>query len=78
MALKMRPSGLNSEMDKDRTDFGICGEWNIGRIRKSWRARPLRWFCSLHFPSKPENLRTDNRVATLEAAKEQFEASWKQ
>ena len=35
-------------------------------------------FCSLHFPSKPENLRTDNRVATLEAAKVQFEASWKQ
>jgi hypothetical protein len=30
----------------------------------------------LHFPSKPENLRTDNRVATLEAAKAEFEASW--
>jgi hypothetical protein len=29
----------------------------------------------LHFPSKPENLRTDNRVATLEAAKAEFEAS---
>lgn len=25
-----------------------------------------------------ENLRTDNRVATLEAAKAEFEASWKQ
>jgi hypothetical protein len=32
----------------------------------------------LHFPSKPENLRTDNRVATLEAAKVEFEASWRQ
>jgi hypothetical protein len=31
----------------------------------------------LHFPSKPENLRTDNRVATLEAAKAEFEASWR-
>jgi len=30
----------------------------------------------LQFPSKPENLRTDNRVATLEAAKAEFEASW--
>jgi hypothetical protein len=30
----------------------------------------------LHFPSKPESLRTDNRVATLEAAKAEFEASW--
>jgi hypothetical protein len=33
---------------------------------------------ALHFPSKPENLRTDNRVATLEAAKVEFEASWRQ
>jgi hypothetical protein len=29
-------------------------------------------------PSKPENLRTDNRVATLEAARAEFEASWRQ
>jgi hypothetical protein len=36
------------------------------------------WFWALHFPSKPENLRTDNRVATLEAAKAEFEASWRQ
>jgi hypothetical protein len=32
----------------------------------------------LHFPSKPESLRTDNRVATLEAAKAEFEATWRQ
>jgi hypothetical protein len=32
----------------------------------------------LHFPSKPESLRTDNRVATLEAAKAEFEAGWRQ
>jgi hypothetical protein len=32
----------------------------------------------LHFPSKPESLRTDNRVATLEAPKAEFEASWPQ
>jgi hypothetical protein len=38
----------------------------------------LRWFWALHFPSKPESLRTDNRVATLEAAKAEFEASWRQ
>ena len=30
------------------------------------------------FPSKPESPRTDNRVATLEAAKAEFEASWRQ
>ena len=38
----------------------------------------LRWFWALHFPSKPENLRTDNRVATLEATEVEFEASWRQ
>jgi hypothetical protein len=32
----------------------------------------------LHFPSKQESLRTDNRVATLEAAKAEFEVSWRQ
>jgi len=32
----------------------------------------------LHFLGKPENLRTDNRVATLEAAKVEFEATWRQ
>jgi hypothetical protein len=36
----------------------------------------LRWFWALHFPSKPENLRTDNRVATLEEAKAQFQKCW--
>ena len=80
MPLKMRPSGLGSEIDKDPADYLIfCGEWNIGRIYEI-RGGPdhLRWFWALHFPSKPENLRTDNRVATLEAAKAEFEASWKQ
>ena len=33
---------------------------------------------ALHFPSKPESLHTDNRVATLEAAKVEFEASGRQ
>jgi hypothetical protein len=57
----------------------FCGEWNIGRIYEV-RGGPehLWWFWALHFPSKPENLRTDNRVATLEAAKAESEASWRQ
>ena len=33
----------------------------------------LRWFWALHFPSKPESLRTDNRAATLEEAKAEFQ-----
>ena len=71
MPLKMRPSGLGSEIDNDCTDYLVfCGNWNIGRIYEI-RGGPdhLRWFWALHFPSKPENLRTDNRVATLEAAR---------
>ena len=80
MALTMRPAGLSSGIDKDRTDYTVfCGEWNIGRIYEV-RGGPehLRWFWSLHFPRKPESFRTDNRVATLEVAKAEFEASWRQ
>jgi hypothetical protein len=80
MPLKLRPTGLGSGIDQDRQDYTVfCGEWNIGRIYEV-RGGPehLRWFCALHFPSKPEGLRTDNRVATLEAAKAEFEASWRQ
>jgi hypothetical protein len=53
--------------------LGFCGEWNIGRFYQI-RGGPehLRWFWALHFPSKPEGLRADNRVAPLEAAKAEF------
>jgi hypothetical protein len=37
----------------------------------------MRWFWALHFPGRPENLRTDNRAGSLEAAKEQFEECWR-
>ena len=76
MALTMRTAGLSSGIDQDRADYAVfCGEWNIGRIYEV-RGGPehLRWFWALHFPSKPESLRTDNRVATLEAAKVEFTA----
>ena len=63
MALTMRPAGLSSGIDQDRADYTVfCGEWNIGRIYEV-RGGPehLRWFWALHFPSKPESLRTDPR-----------------
>jgi hypothetical protein len=50
MSLKMRQSGLGSEIDKDRADYLVfCGEWNIGRIYEI-RGGPdhLRWFWALH------------------------------
>jgi hypothetical protein len=54
------------------------GEWCIGRIYEN-RGGPedMRWFWALHAPSKPGTLRISNQVATLEAAKAEFEASWK-
>jgi hypothetical protein len=76
MSLELRPTGLSSGIDQDRADYTVfCGEWNLGRIYEV-RGGPghLRWFWALH--SKPEGLRTDNGVATLEAAKAEFEASW--
>ncbi len=49
----------------------FCGEWCIGRIYKT------RTCAALHFPARPENLRTDNRAGSLEAAKEEFEECWR-
>jgi hypothetical protein len=54
-------------------------EWRIGRIYET-RTGPqgLPWFWALHAPSKSGEVRTSNHVATLDQAKAEFEASWKQ
>jgi hypothetical protein len=78
MPLKLRPTGLGHGVHKDNVDYGVfCGEWCIGRIYET-RTGPadLRWFWALHLPNKPPELRTDNRAATLDEAKAEFEASW--
>jgi hypothetical protein len=80
MPLTMRPTGLGSGFYKDNVDYGIfSGEWCIGRIYET-RTGPgsLRWFWALHAPSKPGSMRISNQVATLDIAKAEFEASWKQ
>ena len=49
MALKLRPSGIGSGIDKDRPDYTVVtGEWEVGRIYET-RGGPdnLRWFWSL-------------------------------
>jgi hypothetical protein len=71
---------LSSEIDQDRPDYTVyCGAWCIGRIYET-RTGPaeLRWFWALHAPSKPGSMRISNQVATLDIAKAEFEASWKQ
>jgi hypothetical protein len=50
----------------------FCGEWCIGRIYRN------RTDWALHAPGGRETLRASNRVPTLEIAKAEFEASWKQ
>ena len=80
MPLTMRPSGLGAGIDRDRPDYTIySGGWAVGRIYET-RTGPdeLRWFWALHAPSKPGTMRTSNRVASLEVAKAEFEAAWKQ
>jgi hypothetical protein len=75
MALTMRPTGLGSEIDKDRQDFAVyTGESAIGRIYEV-RGGPetLRWFWSLTLNGP---MKRSDRVVTLEEAKAQFQASW--
>ena len=48
MALKLRPTGLGSGIDKDRPDYTVySGGWDVGRIYQT-RGGPdsLRWFWS--------------------------------
>lgn len=41
MPLKLRPTGLGSEIDKERQDYTVyIGKWGVGRIYD------LRWFWS--------------------------------
>jgi hypothetical protein len=80
MALKMRPTGLSSGYYKNTVDYSIfCGEWCIGRISEN-RSGPehMRWSWVAALPQQARSLRTSNEVATLDAAKAEFEASWKQ
>ena len=80
MTLKMRPTGLGHGVYKDNVDYSVfCGEWCIGRIYKT-RTGPehLRWFWALHFSPQAREPAHRNREGSLEEAKEEFEASWKQ
>ena len=38
MALKLRPTGLGSGIDKDRPDYTVVtGEWEVGRVYENAR-----------------------------------------
>jgi hypothetical protein len=81
MPLKMRPTGLGSGFYKDTADYSVfSGEWCIGRIYEN-RSGPES-ICAgsgrCSAPASPGSLRISNEVATLEVAKAQLEAGWKQ
>jgi hypothetical protein len=77
MALKMHRSVVSySGYYKDTVNYSVsCGERYIAYIYENSRApEGLRWFWALHVPRMP----VSNQAATLEEAKAEFEASWKQ
>jgi hypothetical protein len=81
MSLTYRQTDLGSPIDKDRVDYTVfSGKWAMGRIHQfRGCAEPLSWSWTLYgILGKPRGLRCDERAATLEAAKAQFEASWRQ
>jgi len=71
MALKLRPIGLGSGIDKDRPDYTVfTGEWEVGRIYET-RGGPdsLRWFWSMTVNGP---MTRSGRVATFDEAKAKF------
>ena len=75
MALKLRPTGLGSGIDKDRADYTVnCGGWDVGRIYHT-RGGPdnLRWFRSLTINGP--TTRAD-RMATFDEAKAKLQKCW--
>jgi hypothetical protein len=75
MALKLRPIGLGSGIDKDRPDYTVfTGEWEVGRIYET-RGGPdnLRWFWSLTINGP--TTRAD-RMATFDEAKAKLQKCW--
>ena len=79
MALKLRPTGLSSPVDKDLKDYTVhSGEWAMGRIYEERGAREeLRWYWSIFgILAKPSDIRTDGRAPTLEAVTREAEEDW--
>jgi hypothetical protein len=56
------------------------GEWPVGRIyEERGSAQDQRWFWSLFgILANPPDMHINGRAPTLEAAKAEFEANWRQ
>jgi hypothetical protein len=82
MPLTMRPTGGHSPVYADRQDWTIFDDGEpVGRIYEDATAGTpveLRWFWSVTVYVHPRaGIVTSGKVPTLEAAKAQFEASWR-
>ena len=82
MPLTMRPTGGHSPVYADRQDWTIFDDGEpVGRIYEDASAgtpAELRWFWSVTVYVDPRaGIVTSGKVPTLDAAKAQFEASWR-
>ena len=75
MPLKLRPTGLGSEIDKERQDYTVyIGKWAVGRIYDvQGSPESLRWFWSF---SQHGPMMRSGRVSAFQEAKAQFQRSW--
>ena len=82
MPLTMRPTGGHSPVYADRQDWTIFDDGKpVGRVYEDAGASTpaeLRWFWSITVYVDPmAGIVTSGKVPTLDAAKAQFEASWR-
>ena len=80
MPLTMRPTKLSSPVDKGREDFTVyCGAWAIGRIYEHLGG-PETCVGSGHSTgwSARTKVHRYGHAPTLDEAKAQFEAAWRQ
>jgi hypothetical protein len=80
MPLTMRPTET-SPVNKGRVDFtAYCGAWAVGRIYEHLEGpEHLRWFWALNgMFGRPREIRDHGHAPTLDEAKAQFEAAWRQ
>ena len=83
MLLTMRPTGGHSPVYADRQDWTIYDDGKpVGRIYEDASVGTpvdLRWFWSITVYVDPKTgIPTSGKVATLDEAKAQFQAAWRQ
>ena len=80
MGLTLRPAGLGTPADKDRSDYTFfSGEFAVGRIYEE-RGAPanLKWFWTITgIFGTPADMRMDGHAPSLELAQAQLAESWR-